>query len=84
MPPEDAQTIAETFQVSAGLVLSGHFDLSAYPHRHLAVAADRGFWFQRLAQVLAAADMLTPAGFALVNTIEFTDGNAVCAILRRG
>ncbi|WP_199512149.1 transcriptional regulator [Nucisporomicrobium flavum] len=83
MPAETPEQIAQTFQVSVELVLAGRFDLGAYPHRHLVVAATRGFWYSRLAQVLAATEMLTSAGFELVHTIEFDAGNAVCAVLRR-
>ncbi|MFI7598882.1 hypothetical protein [Actinoplanes sp. NPDC049681] len=83
MPAETPERIAQTFQVSAEAVVSGRFDLGAYPHGHLVVAATRGFWFERLARVLAATEMLTPAGFELVNTVEFEAGNAVCAVLRR-
>jgi hypothetical protein len=83
MPPENPAEIARTFQVSASLVLSGQFDLAAYPRRHLVVAATRGVWYERLAQVLAATEMLAPAGFELVNTIEFEPGNAICAVLKR-
>jgi hypothetical protein len=83
MPPESPEHIAKTFQVSAELVRSGRFDLAAYPHRHLVVAATKGFWYARLAEVLAATELLVPAGFELVHTIEFRDGNAVCAVLRR-
>lgn len=83
MSTESSHQIAQTFQVKAEQVLSGQFDISGYPHRHLVVAATRGFWYVRLATALAAAERLIPAGFQLVNTIEFREGNAVCAVLRR-
>lgn len=83
MTRENSQQIAQTFQVMADQVLSGGFDLAGYPHRYLVVAATRGFWHVRLAAALAAAETLIPAGFQLVNTIEFREGNAVCAVLRR-
>jgi hypothetical protein len=83
MAEETPQRIAQIFQVRVETVLAGRFDLAQYPHRHLVVAATRGFWFDRLAAVLAATELLAPAGFELVNTIEFREGNAVCAVLRR-
>ena len=64
-------------------MLSGRFDLAACPRRHLVVAATKGVWYERLAQVLAATELLAPAGFELVDTIEPAPGNALCAVLRR-
>ncbi|MEV4757155.1 hypothetical protein AB0J86_18860 [Micromonospora sp. NPDC049559] len=83
MPPETPQLIAQTFQVRAETVLAGQFDLAQYPHRHLVVSATKGFWHVRLAVALAATERLAPAGFELVHTIEFREGNAICAVLRR-
>ena len=84
MAEETPQLIAQNYQVNVETVLAGRFDLSRYPHRHLVVAATRGFWYARLAAVLAATELLGPAGFELVHTVEFREGNAVCAVLRRG
>ncbi len=83
MVQETPQFIAGLRQVTAELVLEGRFELAQYPHRHLAVVARRGVWYDRLAAALAAADLLAPAGFELVDVTEFAQGHAVCAILRR-
>jgi len=83
MRQETPQHIAQLRQVTAELVLAGRFDVAQYPHRHVAVVATRGVWYGRLATALAAVDLLVPAGFELVNLIEFKPGNAVCAVLRR-
>jgi hypothetical protein len=83
MVQETPQFIARLRQVTADLVLEGRFDLAQYPHRHLAVVAKHGMWYDRLAAALAAADLLAPAGFVLADVIEFDQGHAVCAILRR-
>lgn len=83
MSAESSHQIAQTFQIRAEQVLSGQFDIVGYPHQYLVVAATRGYWHVRLALALAAAERLIPAGFQLVNTIEFREGNAVCAVLRR-
>ena len=83
MAEESPQHIARLRQGTAELVLQGRFDLGQYPHRHVAVLAMRGAWFERLATALAAVDLLAPAGFELVDVTEFPAGNAVCAVLRR-
>ena len=83
MPQETPQHIAQLRQVTAEVVLAGRFDVGHYPHRHLAVVATEGVWYARLAILLAAADLLAPAGFELLNVVEFKQGHAVCGVLRR-
>ncbi|HEX7745465.1 MAG TPA: hypothetical protein VF462_09420 [Micromonosporaceae bacterium] len=83
MAQETPQHIAQLRQVTAELVLAGRFDVAQYPHRHVAVVATQGVWYGRLAAALTAVDLLAPAGFELVNVVEFKQGNAVCAVLRR-
>lgn len=83
MAQETPQHIAQRRQVTAELILAGRFDIRQYPHRHVAVVAMEGVWYGRLATVLAAVDLLTPAGFELVTVVEFKQGHAVCAVLRR-
>jgi hypothetical protein len=64
-------------------VLNGGFPLAQYPCLHLAVVSDRGSQHDELAEVLAAADLLAPAGFHLVQVIHLKPGPVTAAVLAR-
>ena len=58
-------------------------DLNGYPYQLLGVVAQRGAGMETVGTALAAAELLLPYGWELVNVAEFTGSHNACAIMRR-
>ncbi|HEX5542970.1 MAG TPA: transcriptional regulator [Micromonospora sp.] len=81
-PAHTPDAIARYRTVTAAAVLEGRVDLRSYPYRHLAVLC-QGVGGDRIAQAMAAADLLDRFGWDLVTISELTTSNSVYAFLRR-
>ena len=77
------QAAALTFQVPVEAVLARQFDPRRYPHRHLVIVGLGAYWQEQMAKVMAAVEMLAPAGFELVSVGETEKGSLRYAVLRR-
>jgi hypothetical protein len=75
--------IARARFVTAHALFEGRADLNGYPFRILGVVSQRGSGMENLSAVLAAAEMLIPYGWELVNVSEFTASNHACAVMQR-
>ena len=81
---ESPEVIAQRRLVDAMAVLENRIDLRAYPHRYLGVVCERGRGPERVTYAIAAAEVLHPLGWDLVNVTEFFDRNAYAFMRRRG
>jgi hypothetical protein len=75
--------IARSRFVTAQALFEGLADLTGYPFQLLGVVSQRSAGMDNFSAVLAAAEMLLPYGWDLVNVSEFTTSNHACAVMRR-
>jgi hypothetical protein len=81
--PETAEMIARSRIVTAHALFEGRADLNGYPFQLLGVVSQRGTGIDDLSAALAAAEMLMPYGWELVNVSEITASRHTCAVMRR-
>ena len=70
--------------VDALAIVENRVDLRPYPYRYLTVVAERGMGSERVTLAVAAAEMLVPWGWDLLNVTEFFDRSAYAFLTRRG
>ncbi|MFC7546914.1 transcriptional regulator [Plantactinospora sp. GCM10030261] len=80
---ETADMVARRRFVSAQAIFERRADLSGYPFRLLSVISERGLGMDQVSAVMAAAEMLMPHGWDLVNITESASSNRACAVMRR-
>jgi hypothetical protein len=80
---ETAEMIARSRTVTAGALFEGRADLNGYPFQLLGVIQDGQLGMNHVSLVLAAAEMLLPYGWQLVNVSEFSSGGHACAVMQR-
>jgi hypothetical protein len=81
--PETAEMIARSRTVTAGALFEGRADLNGYPYQLLGVVQEGKPGMDHVSLVLAAAEMLLPYGWQLVNVSEFSQNGHACAVMQR-
>lgn len=80
---ETVEMITGVRTVTAAAILENRADLRGYPYQYLAVGSQGWNGVRRMADALAAAEVLSRFGWDLVNMAEFSESKTVFAFLRR-